>query len=113
MFTWGAIAMAMMLVNSVPTFYGMRFLLGLAEAGFFPGVILYMTYWFTAKERAQIVALFMTANAVCYIFGGPVSGWILDVSETLEAAGRMAVAVSAGGAARHSARFRGALLSAG
>ena len=81
MFTWGAIAMAMLFVNSVPTFYGMRFLLGLAEAGFFPGVILYMTYWFTAKERAQIVALFMTANAVCYIFGGPVSGWILDVSK--------------------------------
>ena len=81
MFTWGAIAMAMLFVNSRQTFYGMRFLLGLAEAGFFPGVILYMTYWFTAKERAQIVALFMTANAVCYIFGGPASGWILDVAK--------------------------------
>ena len=78
MFTWGAIAMAMMFVNSERTFLGMRFLLGVAEAGFFPGVILYMTYWFTAKERGQIVALFMTANAVCYIFGSPVSGWILD-----------------------------------
>ncbi len=83
MFTWGAIAMAMMFVRSVPTFYGMRFLLGLAEAGFFPGVILYMTYWFTARERAQIVALFMTANAVCFIFGGPISGWILDQSKSL------------------------------
>ncbi len=83
MFTWGAIAMSMMFVRSVPTFYGMRFLLGLAEAGFFPGVILYMTYWFTAKERAQIVALFMTANAVCFIFGGPISGWILDHSKSL------------------------------
>jgi len=81
MFTWGLVAMGMMLVRSVPTFYGMRFLLGIAEAGFFPGVILYMTYWFTAKERAQIVALFMTANAVCYIFGSPVSGWILDHSK--------------------------------
>ncbi|MCW3051679.1 MAG: major facilitator superfamily 1 [Chthonomonadales bacterium] len=83
MFTWGVIAMAMLCVNSKSTFYGMRFLLGLAEAGFFPGVILYMTYWFTAKERAQIVALFMTANAVCFIFGGPISGWILDHAASL------------------------------
>ncbi len=83
MFTWGILAMAMMFINSVKTFYFMRFLLGLAEAGFFPGVILYMTYWFTAKERAQIVALFMTANAICFIFGGPVSGLILDASKGL------------------------------
>lgn len=76
MFTWGIISMAMALVRDVPSFYGLRFLLGVAEAGFFPGVLLYLTYWFTQKERAQVVALFMTANAVAFIFGGPLSGWI-------------------------------------
>jgi ACS family tartrate transporter-like MFS transporter len=76
MFTWGIISMAMALVRDVPSFYGLRFLLGIAEAGFFPGVLLYLTYWFTQKERAQVVALFMTANAVAFIFGGPLSGWI-------------------------------------
>ena len=78
MITWGIIACAMLWVNSVSSFYTLRFLLGIAEAGFFPGVLLYLTYWFTAKERARVIALFMTANAVSYIFGGPLSGWILS-----------------------------------
>ena len=80
MFTWGAISMAMSLVGGVASFYSLRFLLGVAEAGFFPGVLLYLTYWFTQKERARVVALFMTANAVAFIFGGPISGWILGAS---------------------------------
>lgn len=80
MFTWGAISMAMALVKGVPSFYGLRFLLGVAEAGFFPGVLLYLTYWFTQKERAQVVALFMTANAVAFIIGAPLSGWITQVT---------------------------------
>ena len=83
MFTWGAISMAMALVKGVPSFYGLRFLLGIAEAGFFPGVLLYLTYWFTQKERAQVVALFMTANAVAFIFGGPISGWITQTTHNL------------------------------
>jgi MFS transporter, ACS family, tartrate transporter len=49
-----------------------------AEAGFFPGVLLYMTYWFTLKERAQAVAFFMTANAVTFSLGGPLSGWLMQ-----------------------------------
>ena len=81
MFTWGAISMAMALVKGVPSFYGLRFLLGIAEAGFFPGVLLYLTFWFTQKERARVVALFMTANAIAYIFGGPISGWILGATK--------------------------------
>ena len=80
MFTWGAISMAMALVQGVPSFYGLRFLLGIAEAGFFPGVLLYLTYWFTQKERARVVAMFMTANAIAFIFGGPISGWILSAT---------------------------------
>lgn len=76
MFTWGLISMAMCLVRDPASFYFLRFLLGIAEAGFFPGVLLYLTYWFTQQERARVVALFMTANAVAFIFGGPISGWI-------------------------------------
>ena len=81
MFTWGAISMAMALVGGVPSFYGLRFLLGIAEAGFFPGVLLYLTFWFTQKERARVVAMFMTANAIAFIFGGPISGWILSATQ--------------------------------
>ncbi len=77
MLTWGIVAMCMMFVNSITTFYVLRFLLGIAEAGFFPGILLYLTFWFTAKERAKVVAWFMTANAVSFIFGGPISGWLM------------------------------------
>ncbi|GAB4468342.1 MAG: MFS transporter [Armatimonadaceae bacterium] len=78
MFTWGLIAMAMVLVNSPMVFYIMRFLLGAAEAGFFPGVLLYLTFWFTLRERARAVAFFMTANAVTFTLGGPLSGWLMQ-----------------------------------
>lgn len=77
MVTWGIISGAMMLTNSVAVFYTLRFLLGVAEAGFFPGVILYLTYWFPANRRARIVALFMTGIAFAGIIGGPLSGWIM------------------------------------
>ncbi len=60
-------------------FYSLRFLLGLAEAGFFPGIILYLTYWYTAAERARIIALFMTATALSNVIGGPISGSLLQV----------------------------------
>lgn len=79
MFTWGLLAMAMALTRSAPTFYFLRFLLGLGEAGFFPGVILYLTCWFTRAERGRIVALFMTANMTALIIGNPISGKLLEV----------------------------------
>src|SRR5213593_2238113 len=74
MITWGLMSAAFMFVNTPATFYVMRFLLGVAEAGFYPGVILYMTYWFPAKRRAKIIALFMSAIPVAGIFGNPLSG---------------------------------------
>ena len=81
MFTWGVISALMALSSSATSFYFLRFLLGVAEAGFFPGVLLYLTFWFTAKERARVVALFMTANAVALSFGNPLSGAILDLTK--------------------------------
>ena len=77
MISWGIISSAMVLVNSAWLFYGLCFLLGLAEAGFFPGMILYLTYWFPSRRRARAVALFMLALAATGVIGGPLSGWIL------------------------------------
>lgn len=79
MVVWGIISAAMMFMKSVPMFYFMRFLLGAAEAGFFPGVILYLTYWFPAKERAKTVALFATGGVVAGIIGSPISGSLLGL----------------------------------
>jgi ACS family tartrate transporter-like MFS transporter len=78
MVTWGALAAGMAFVTGPLSFCVMRFLLGVAEAGFFPGIILYLTYWFTAEERARWIGLFMTAIPLSSVIGGPVSGWILD-----------------------------------
>ncbi|MBV8617619.1 MAG: MFS transporter [Curvibacter sp.] len=78
MITWGVLSAAMAFVNSPTSYYIVRFLLGLAEAGFFPGIILYLTYWFPQERRGRIVALFMTAVAFSGIVGGPLSGWILQ-----------------------------------
>jgi D-galactonate transporter len=77
MVSWGIISSATLFVNSPGTFYLLRFLLGVAEAGFFPGIILYLTYWFPSRRRAHMVALFMTAIALTGVVGGPLSGWIL------------------------------------
>lgn len=77
MFCWGVVAAAMMFVTTPLQFYILRFLLGAFEAGFFPGVILYFTYWFPAPRRGQVIALFMTAAAVAGLIAGPVSGSIL------------------------------------
>lgn len=74
MIGWGVIASAMMLVRGAASFYVLRFLLGVVEAGFFPGMILYLTYWFPAAERARAVASFMTAIPVSGLIGGPLSG---------------------------------------
>jgi MFS family permease len=58
-------------------FYTLRFLLGAAEAGFYPGIILYLTQWYPSHRRARVVALFMTAIPISGIIGGPLSGWIM------------------------------------
>ena len=78
MILWGLISAAMMFTNSEMTFYVMRFFLGVAEAGFFPGIILYLTYWYTRTHRAKMIAAFMTAIALAGVIGGPLSGWILS-----------------------------------
>jgi D-galactonate transporter len=77
MISWGLISSALMFADSVASFYLLRFLLGAAEAGFFPGIILYLTYWYPAHRRARMVALFMSGVAVAGIVGGPLSGWIM------------------------------------
>ncbi|MCR6471065.1 MFS transporter [Bacillus safensis] len=78
LFTWGIISMATGFAQNATQLYVIRFLLGIAEAGLFPGIILYLTYWFRAKERASTIAMFMTAIAVSYIIGAPVSTLIID-----------------------------------
>ncbi len=77
MVTWGVISILMMFVTGTTSFYVLRFLLGVAEAGFFPGIVLYLTQWYPASRRAQILSLFLTGVAVSGVIGGPLSGWIL------------------------------------
>jgi ACS family tartrate transporter-like MFS transporter len=83
MIVWGLVSMATMFVEGRVSFYAMRVLLGLAEAGFFPGVILYLTYWIPARERAKTGALFMTAAPVAMLIGAPVSGLLLELDGAL------------------------------
>ena len=77
MLTWAVVSASMLFVTSSTGFYILRFLLGVAEAGFFPGVILYLTYWYPSDRRARVLALFMTGIPVAGVIGGPTSGWIL------------------------------------
>ncbi len=77
MLTWGAISGCMMLLTSPSAFYMLRFALGVAEAGFFPGVILYLTYWYPAARRGTITAVFLTGIPLAGVIGGPLSGWIM------------------------------------
>ena len=79
MIVWGLVSCAMLWVAGPRSFFALRFLLGVAEAGFFPGIILYLTYWFPAGGRAHTVALFMTATALAGVVGGPVSGALLEL----------------------------------
>ncbi|WP_428911694.1 MFS transporter [Niallia sp. Krafla_26] len=78
MITWGIISLFTAFVQSATHLYIVRFLLGVAEAGFFPGIVLYLTYWFRSKERARASAAFMLAMPVCAIIGAPLSVWIMD-----------------------------------
>jgi D-galactonate transporter len=78
MIVWGFLSSSMMLTQSANMFYVFRFFLGVAEAGFFPGIILYLTFWYPRKYRAKMVAVFMTAIALSGVVGGPLSGWIMS-----------------------------------
>jgi D-galactonate transporter len=98
MITWSLVSGAFAFVEQIPwgplpalfgvprvefSFYALRMLLGLAEAGFFPGIILYLTYWYPSARRARAVALFMTALAAANVFGGPLSGAIMQYADGL------------------------------
>ncbi|AKJ67687.1 MFS transporter [Pandoraea thiooxydans] len=80
---WGLASMAMIYVKTPTQFYALRFLLGVFEAGFFPGVVLYLTYWFPAERRARINGLFMTSFAIAGVIGGPVAGYIMSRMESV------------------------------
>ena len=79
MISWGVISGCMIFVKGEWSFYAMRFLLGLAEAGFFPGVIYYLTLWYPSRLRSTRTAWFVAAIAVSGVVGNPISGWIMDV----------------------------------
>jgi ACS family tartrate transporter-like MFS transporter len=80
MIVWGIISSSMIFIKGMTGFYLVRFLLGISEAGFYPGMILYLTYWFPDKERAHTVALFATGTVVAGIIGSPLSGAILELN---------------------------------
>ena len=80
MITWGIVSAAMSLVNSPMAFYILRFLLGVAEAGFFPGIILYLTYWFPPSHRGKAISGFMAAIPLAGLIGAPLSGILLDMN---------------------------------
>jgi len=79
MVVWGVISASMALIEGAASFYLLRFFLGAAEAGFFPGIILYLTWWFPERERTRAVALFLTAVSAAYVAGGPLSGGLLEL----------------------------------
>ncbi|TCK71728.1 MFS transporter [Acidipila rosea] len=79
MVSWGLISMATMFVTGQTSFYVLRLLLGAAEAGFFPGIILYLSYWFPNRTKGQILGLFYFGAPLAFIFGGPLSGLLLEL----------------------------------
>lgn len=87
MIVWGFVSMGFMFLQGTTMFYVMRFLLGAAEAGFFPGVILYLTYWFPANERARTVAVFATGGVLAGVVGSPISGALLQMDGVAGLAG--------------------------
>lgn len=78
MLVWGTISACTAFIQTEWQFYAIRFLLGASEAGFFPGVILYLTWWYPAALRVRVLAIFLTAIPVAGLIGGPLSGWILE-----------------------------------
>ncbi len=78
MISWGILSACMVFVKGAWSFYALRFLLGLAEAGFFPGIIFYLSLWYPSKYRSTRIAWFVAAIAVSGVIGNPISGWIMD-----------------------------------
>jgi ACS family tartrate transporter-like MFS transporter len=76
--TWGVVAVLTGFVQNAPQLYVARFFLGVAEAGFYPGILYYLSFWFRQRQQAATIGLFLTALPTASILGGPVSGWILD-----------------------------------
>src|SRR4029078_6796496 len=87
MVTWGIVCGAMALVQGRTSFYILRFLLGVAEAGFFPGIILYLSYWFPARQRAAVTAIFMAAAPLSTVLGPAVSGALREMHGLLGLSG--------------------------
>ncbi|WP_215845137.1 MFS transporter [Candidatus Pantoea bituminis] len=87
MITWGLVSGCMAFVQGTTSFYTLRFLLGVAEAGFFPGIILYLSYWFPAARRAQVTAIFMAAAPLSTALGSPISAALLEMHGALGFAG--------------------------
>jgi MFS transporter, ACS family, tartrate transporter len=82
-FSWGLVSVAMVFTRGPISFYALRFLLGLAEAGFFPGIILYLSYWFPAHHRSAVTAMFMAAAPAAGLIGSPVSGALMQLNKVL------------------------------
>ena len=87
MATWGVISASFMFVDSPTAFYVLRFLLGAAEAGFYPGVVYYLTTWFPAQRRGRVMTVFMAAIPVAGVFGNPLSGWIMQAFDGVRGLG--------------------------
>src|SRR5947207_1358958 len=87
MISWGAISVATLFVRTTHTFYVLRFLLGAAEAGFFPGVVYYLSHWYPEGQRVRAIAGFMTAVPVSGLIGGPLSGALLTLNGLFGVAG--------------------------
>lgn len=81
MISWGLVSTAFMFVKGEKSFYALRFLLGATEAGFFPGILLYLTYWIPARQRARVGAVFMTSIALSGLIGNPLNGWIMQATK--------------------------------
>jgi MFS family permease len=81
MVTWGIVASCMALAHTETVFYILRFLLGVTEAGFYPGVMLFMTFWFPSRRRAQMTAFFQFGAPLAFVIGGPISGWLIEYGE--------------------------------
>jgi len=80
MISWGIITVVMAFIHTAQEFYLVRFLVGAAEAGFFPAVIVYISHWFRTEDRAKAVACFYAANPLSYVIGSPLAGWLLGIS---------------------------------
>jgi D-galactonate transporter len=80
MISWGLVTVFMAFIHTARQFYLVRFLVGAAEAGFFPGVIVYLTHWFRYEDRAKAIAVFYAANPISYIIGSPLAGLLLGLS---------------------------------